>query len=428
MKLLSFFGICVLIFSQSMLQAQEVKVKMKKYPVTKTFSLGQRGLLLYGEDPNKNSNQKEIVLIKDGIIDWYSQFMPSNYNVIPVYANESNYVYFVEEGYAKGGELGYVFIDNSGTSRKGKLNISMEMRKIGVKDASKLELIQMYSASQYFVVLFEEKSGSELSYYALFVAHGSQKVYTMKLVHSSFESKDKFKSPFEFIGTSQGKLLFAQRAWEGGFQGFYLSMIDPKNGKDETRKFAFPISKMSLNQKIYTKGFYDAKERPISSSTIVKSRAYQGGVILRKDFIYMYGVDITSDVQTMQIKKADVNGNKIWQTKYIFDPDNLDQNKLLAKLKSGNFGLQFEKSKDHLMGAISGRMTMLFYIDIEKGNLSHEDYEAYGLETLNKNVYYIFENLRNKKYAWFQFCGADFYKTEQLFMNKKEFSIIRHKL
>ena len=131
---------------------------------------------------------------------------------------------------------------------------------------------------------------------------------------------------------------------------------------------------------------------------------------------------------TMEIKKADINGNKIWQTKYKFDPENIDQNKVLAKLKSGNFGLQFEKSKSHLMGAVSGKMSMLFYIDLEKGNLSHEEYEAYGLDKLNKNVYYIFENLRNEKFVWFQFCGSDFYTSDQTFLNKKEFSIIRHKL
>ncbi len=428
MRVSIYFLISLFFFSLNQLQAQDVEVKMKKYPATESYSLGGRGLLVYGEDPTKNSNQKEIVLIKEGQVEWYSQFMPSNYNVIPVFSNESNYVYFVEEGYVKGGNLGYVFIDNSGTSRKGKINISLEMRKVGVKDASKLELEKMYSAKSYFVLLFNEKSGSEFSYYALFVAHGSQKMYAMKLVQSSYEAKDKFKSPFEFIGTSREKILLAQRAVEGDFSGFYISEIDPKANKDETRKFAFPIGDMTISQNIRVKGVYDINAKPISAGTTIKSRENQGGILLRKDHIYMYGLNIEKDVKRMEFKKVDINANEKWSVKFTFDPDDLEHERLISKIKAGNFGMQIEKIKEHLIGAVSGKSTMLFYIDDENGSFSHKDFETYDLDKLNKNIYYIFENLRKKSFTWFKFCGLNFYTSESSFNNKMEFKVTWHKL
>jgi hypothetical protein len=408
--------------------ADEVEIKMKKYPVSKTFSLGKRGVLFFGGDPNKNSNQKEIVLVKDSKIVWYSQFMPSAYDVIPIYSNESNYMYFVEEGYVKGGNLGYIFIDNSGTSRKGKLNLSLEMRKAGVGDMSKLDLIKMYSTKKYFVILFSEKSGPETSYYMLAVAHATQRTYPSKLVQTSYDAKEKYKSSFECIGTSGEKIMLAQRAVEGDFSGFYITFIDPKANSEDTRKFAFPIHKMALHQRIFTKGVYDNEAKEISASVTVKTKDYQGFISFQDNAITMAGLEFSDQPDALMIKKMDVNGVEKFKHRHLLHEEKYEFAKFMGKVKNGNFGFQLAFYKGYYIGAASGKSTFLMYLNGETGVVNLAEHEKFNLDEFNSKLYYIFENLREKEFAWYQICGGDFYTSDQPILNKKEFKIVRNKL
>lgn len=427
MRFPAFVIVLFMVLTLSNLFGQELAISMKKYPVTRTFGLGERGLLLYGEDPNKNSNQKELVLVKGTEVDWYSQCMPSSYNVIPVYSNESNYIYFVEEGYVKGGNLGYIFMDNSGTSRKGKVNISLEMRKIDIRDASKLDLIQMHSAKEYLVLLFAEKSGSEITYYALFVAHATQRVYPVKLIHSSYEAKDKFKSALEFLGTCKDKILLAQRVKEGDFQGFYISEIDPKAGTDETRKIAYPIAQMAHDQKVVVDGsYYSDRETPSPSNT-VKTAEYLGDIQLIGEKIYIMGVEYEEEYNGLRLKTCDADYKELLDVRIPFDAD-FPNKQDLEKFKNGSFGFELFKNRNFFMGAMSSKKTILLYIDINSGKLVQSSFGNYDLEELSKNAYYLYEDLRKKKFAWFQGCHSDFYSSADPIFNKMEFKIYRSKL
>ncbi|MEZ4939140.1 MAG: hypothetical protein R2799_16255, partial [Crocinitomicaceae bacterium] len=401
--------------------------KMKKYPVSKSINLGSRGLLLYGEDPTNNSNQKELVLVKDAKIEWFSQCMPSHYKVIPVYSLESNYVYFVEDNYENGGILNYVFIDNSGTSRKGKVNISQEFRRIGVNDASKLELVQMHSTESYFMILFEEKGKSETSNYAMFISHASQRFYPMKLVHSSYEGKDVFKSAMRFLGTKDQKIILAQRTKEANFEGFYLSEIQPKEGKDETRKIEFPISKMAYNQKITLEGSYVTAVNALSTTSTVKTSEFLGEIMYPDNTIVIMGMEYDKAPVGVHIKIVDASYNEVLNIRNKFEGDD-EMNRFLEKLKNGSFGFEFTRFRNYLIGAISEKESLFLYFDKKTGKLVQQSMTSYNFETLRNNAYYILEDLRKKKYAWFEACNADMYYSESKIWGKEEFKIYRSKL
>lgn len=408
--------------------AQELEINMKKYPVTKSFPRGKRGVIFYGEDPNRNSNQKEIVLVNEDKIQWYSQFMPSNYNVIPLFSNESNYMYFVEEGYIKGGPISYIFLDNSGTPRKGKVNLAMELRKVGVKDARTLDLVRMYSTKNYFTIILEEKSGSEKSFYAINVGHASQRVYPMKFVQSGFDAKEKFKSGMEYIGTSGSKLMFAQRAAEGDFEGFYISFVDPKEGTDETRKFKFQLNDLAKHFKFYQRGVYVSEMEEVNSSTKVGDNDYLAYIDYHNDLIVMAGVEMNPDPLAFKLKTFDVNGNEKFEHRHLLDTEEYQLPMAAAKIKSGTFGFQLAYYKGYYIGAATKKKTFLMFMNDKNGVAEFADHINVGIEKFKDNIYYAFEDLRKKEYKWNEIAQGSLFTSELPIFGKMEFKIFRKKL
>lgn len=427
--MLKFTGfLFISLFLSNLVFADELEVKMKKYPITKTFSLGKRGLILYGEDPNKNSNQKEIVLIKDNKVVWYSQFMPSAFNVIPIYSNESNYMYFIDEGYVKGGTLNYIFVDNSGTSRKGKLNLSMELRKAGAPNPSKLDLIKMYSTKRYMVMLFSEKVGTEILYYSICIAHSSQKIYPKKFVGTAFEEKENLKSGIDYLGSNEDDLLFAQRVKDSQFEGYYITFYNPQTAAEDIRKFSFPFTKMAKHQKIFTKGVYDKHQKPISINTLVKSINDQSTISFIQNNIIFSGVEWIDGPKSIMVKKMDLNAKTLFNVKHSLKEYERENPTFLKKIKEGNFGFQLAFYRGFYMGALSSKSTLLFYLNANSGEKNFSDIGAFSLDDFNKNIYYLFEDLQNKEYPWYQICARDLYSSNSSVFNKMKVTLIRHKL
>ena len=260
------------------------------------------------------------------------------------------------------------------------------------------------------------------------IGHASQKVYPIKFVQAAYDAKDKYKSTPDFIGTADEKLMFAQRAVEGDFEGFYISFIDPKKGTDETRKFKFPLKKLALHYKILERGVYKADGKEATSTLKVSSKDYQAFIAYQDSSILMSGVELNPLLHAFVISAVDINGNEKFFHRHLLDSDRYDLTSFVNKTKNGNFAFQLAFYRGHYIGALSSKNTYLMFMDGKTGVVSFADYSNYNVDTFKNHIYYIFEDLRKKKYDWYEITGMNLYSSESSIFNKKEFIIHLHKL
>lgn len=414
------YFILTVIFSYVALSGfSQMNYETKKYPVSNYIFWPEKGVLMYGEDPNGQTLLKECTMVNGEPKPlWNKTIMPLIDQPDVIYSHSSDYLYFLDKVSSNIGKLSFNQFHKAGTLRKKNMSLNQEFFKLGKNiDMSNLVIAAAGTTENFLVVLFEyyEGSTSEYKYAVALIKHVTFKMemfWVPELVITKNELNSGFKGALRILGDINGSMILSQPEATEKFTGKNHFSFN-SDGQFEKRKQVEWPEKGKYPLMAYDIDLIDGNI--VSGNLAIDFKntpnlSHQGGEKIINNHKYAYGFyseekpeGKNPDRKGVYAIKYTGSGDVVWKKFMPFEGVLLEDKKLISKNTTLGQSLVFDEG---LLSLSFGYDDQIHNVVLEdsKGEVKHkiEPIKGVTLENLNKRKYHIYLQRLDKKVSYNQ--------------------------
>lgn len=392
------FVIFALFISSISSYAQEIEIKQAKNPYNKSLQWGNKGTLLIAEEPRGTTFKRTLHFITaDGKSSWQKEFLPKVKDPIPVFDDNSKYIYFFDKVEDLDQTITFTQFGPSGVSTPKSIKFRVELRtQLGNwvnSSLFKLEQIVTLKNDLVFLFSYYNKDKDAVMYAVMRLDHNGLRpecVFAPEF-NSSKNIKEGLTGHIQCIGEVNEKLLFSRNVMKKDEKSNQVYYLDQRNNwSQKYLKYVPSYVPYPSNARLKQYGFINNYKAGINSKKKLDYRSNANNILIHNDLLINYAFTSKSakNRESVRVFVQDQTGTIIWDKNILFS-QYLHDDVITSKGKPEDLFLDAFVAKGKLQIVIKGEKSTRFEMDLKSGSFKKHEVTIDDSQ-FTKNPYQLF--------------------------------------
>jgi hypothetical protein len=383
----------ILVITSSFVLAQEIEIKQALNPYNKTLQWGDKGTILIAEDANGVTFKRTLHFITaEGESSWQKEFLPKVKNPIPVFSDESKYIYFFDQVKDLEQTITFTQFGPSGVSSPKSIRFrNILLQQLGKKVNSSLYKVEeIKTVENDLVILFShfDKSTDVYRYAIIRMDHNTLKSKAVFVPEqSSGEAVENGQvGHVTCIGSQGSTIYFSRNVFKKDDKSNQLFILGPKNNwSQKNLKYVPSYAPYPSNALLNDYGNINNSKPGRVGKEKLDFRTNAGSLLKVKNKLINYAFTSKDgeDREGIRIFMQDFSGTTIWDKNILFS-EFISDEVLSEKGKAEDLFLDVFASSNQLFVIANGKQTHQFIVNLTNGSFKKQE-KSVSIESLVKN-------------------------------------------
>lgn len=379
-------------------KAQDIEIKQAKNPYNKSLQWGNKGTLLISEEPRGTTFKRTLHFITaEGESSWQKEFLPKVKDPIPVFDDNSKYIYFFDKVEDLDQTITFTQFGPSGVSTPKAIKFRVELRsQLGNwvnSSLFNLEQIVTLSEDLVFVFSYFNKDKDATMYAVMRLDHNSLRPECV--FAPEFNSSDNIKNGLtghvQCIGEVNGQILFSRNVMKKDEKSNQVYFLDQKNNwKQKYLKYVPSYVPYPSNAQLKQYGYINNYKSGNNSKKKLDYRSNANNILIHNNLLVNYAFTSKSSKnrESVRVFVQDITGTIVWDKNILFS-EYLQDDVITSKGKPEDLFLDAFVAEGKLQIVIKGDKSTRFEMDLKNGNFKKHAVDINETQ-FTKNPYQLF--------------------------------------